>query len=128
MTLPRVILVLTGLGFIGFGLAYALGPVPMARLTEIPLPTPTARIDFAAAYGGLQLGFGIFLLRCAARTAWSEPGLWAATAALSGLGLVRALSLATAGGPGTWAIQVGLAMELGAALLNGVALWRLRRG
>ena len=126
-TLPRAVLVLTGLGFIGFGLAYTLGPLPMARLTEIPLPTPSARINFAATYGGLQLGFGIFLLRCVARPAWTEPGLWAATATLAGLGLVRAQSLATVGGAATQPIWVGLALELGCALLNGIALWQLRR-
>ena len=127
MTLPRTALLLTGLGFIGFGLAYTLWSLPMARLTELPLPTPTARIDFAATYGGLQLGFGIFLLRCVARPAWTEAGLWAATAALAGLGLVRVQSLVTAGSPATPPIWVGLVLELGCALVNGIALWQFRR-
>ena len=33
--------------FTGFGVAFTLWPLPMGRVVEIPLPTPTARIDFA---------------------------------------------------------------------------------
>lgn len=127
MTFPRGTLVVTGLGFIGFGLAYALWPLPMARLTEIPLPTATARIDFAATYGGFQLGFGLFLLGCARREPWTQPGLWAATAALTGLALMRLQGLVAAGGQVAPTIWVGLALEAGAALLNAIGLHRCRR-
>jgi hypothetical protein len=58
----------------------------------------------------------------------TEPGLCAAAAALSGLVLVRLLTLAISGGEATLPIWVGLALELGAALLNGVVLRRLHRG
>lgn len=106
-----------GLGFLGFGLAYMLWSVPMARLTEIPLPTPTARIDFAAIYGGVQLGFGAFLLRCARRPDGLAVGLSAATFVLAAIGTVRLLSLVLASGPPDWVIYVALAMELGGAAL-----------
>jgi hypothetical protein len=128
MALPRMVVALTSFGFVGFGLAYTLWPLPMARLTDILLPTPTARIDFAATYGGLQIGFGLFLLICVRRPAWTEPGLWAAALALSGLVLVRLQSLAAVGGQATLPIWLGLALELGAALANGIVLRRLRRG
>jgi hypothetical protein len=118
---------LTSLGFVGFGLAYTLWSLPMARLTGILLPTPTARIDFAATYGGLQIGFGLFLFMCVRRPAWTEPGLCAAVVSLSGLVLVRLLSLAAVGGEATVVIWVGLALELGTALLCGVMLRRLRK-
>ena len=123
----RTLLALTGLGFVSFGLAYAGWPLPMASLTEIPLPTATARIDFAATYGGLQLGFGLFLVVCARRPGWTEPGLWAAVAALSGLVLVRLGTLAALGGHVTRPIGAGLALELGTALANGGVLGWLRR-
>jgi hypothetical protein len=123
----RTVLTLTGLGFISFGLGYAVWSVPMASLTHIALPTPTARIDFAATYGGLQMGFGLFLLMCARRAGWTEPGLWAAVAALSGLVLVRLGSLAAAGGHPTQPIWAGIAIELGAAVANGGALAWYRR-
>ena len=125
--LARAVLALTGLGFMGFGLAYALWPLPMARLTQIPLLSPTARIDFAATYGGLQLGLGFFLLMCARRPTWMEPGLWAASASLGGLVLVRLLTLAAVGCEVTLSIAAGVALEGGAALLAGLALRQWRR-
>lgn len=125
---PRIVLELTGLGFVAFGLAYTLWPLPMAGLTEIPLPTPTARIDFAATYGGLQMGLGLFLIVCARRPRWIEPGLWAAVAALSGLVLVRFQSLVAVGGHMARPIGAGFAIELSAALANAVSLRWLRRG
>jgi hypothetical protein len=100
----------------------------MASLTEIPLPTPTARIDFTATYGGLQVGFGLFLLISAGRSGWTESGLLAAGIALGGMVLARLGSLAAAGGHLTRPIGVGIALELSAALANGAALWWLRRG
>jgi hypothetical protein len=126
-TLPRLVLALAGLAFIGFGLAFTLWPLPMARLVEIPLPTPTARIDFAATYGGFELGFGVFLLVCTRRAAWLAPGLWATAAALAGFAGIRLLSLALAAGPATAPIFVGLTLELTGFAISVLALRQVRR-
>jgi len=125
--MPRVVLILSGLAFLGFGVAFTLWPLPMARLVEVPLPTPTARIDFAATYGGFEIGFAVFLLACARRAEWLAPGLWAAAAALAGFATVRALGLAVAAGPPAQVIYVALALEIGGVALNVFALRRLRR-
>jgi hypothetical protein len=113
--MPRVALWLSAAGFIGFGLAFALWPVPMASITDIVLPTSTARIDYGATYGGFQLGFGVFLASCARRAGRLEVGLWAG---------LRLLGLALSPGPVAHAIYVGLALELTGVLLN---VWALRR-
>jgi len=122
--MPRVALWLSAAGFIGFGLAFALWPVPMASITDIVLPTSTARIDYGATYGGFQLGFGVFLASCARRAGRLEVGLWAAVAALTGFAGLRLLGLARSPGPVAHAIYVGLALELTGVLLN---VWALRR-
>ncbi len=57
----RPLLGLFALGFAGFGAAYALLPSDMAALTGILLANGSATIDFAATYGGLQLGLAAFL-------------------------------------------------------------------
>ena len=67
---PVIVLWLMALGFLGFGLAFTLWPLPMAGVIEIPLPTPTARIDFAATYGGFEIGVAAFLIACARRADW----------------------------------------------------------
>lgn len=119
MRLARLVLWLATIGFIGFGIAFTFWPLPMASLIEIPLPTPTARIDFGATYGGFEIGFGIFLAACARRAEWIEPGLWATAAALAGFAAIRLYGLVAVTGPATGPIFIGLALELtglGAAL------------
>lgn len=124
----RLLLRAAGLMFVGFGVAFTLWPLPMGRVVEIPLPSPTARIDFAATYGGFSLGFGVFLLACARREAWLEPGLWAVAAALAGLGLVRTMGILAAPGPPAPVIPIGLAVEITGTALGVLALRHLRRG
>ena len=119
-SLPALILILAGVGFVGFGIAYAVAPDRMAALTDLSLPSPTARADFVATYGGFQIGFGLLLLACARDGAWVEPGLWAVVAALAGFATLRALTLLRG------SIWFGLALELvGVALaLLGLAARR----
>jgi hypothetical protein len=125
MIWPRVILWLLATGFGGFGVAYAAWPTAMAALTDIALPTSTARIDFAATYGGLQLGLATFLGLCARAGTRSRmrSGLLASACVLLGLVMVRVVGLLSGAGGGT-VIYLGLTIELiGAAL----ALWGVNR-
>ena len=124
MNVPRAILWLTAAGFLGFGLAFALWPAPMITYIDIQLPTATARADFAATYGGLELGIGIFLMVCANRADWLEPGLWAATAALAGFAVVRLISVIFASNPVNSVIYGALAIEITGTLAN---LWAARQ-
>lgn len=124
MSLPRVILGFTGAAFIGFGIAFAFWPVPMAAVVEISLPSATAKVDLAATYGGFELGFGTFLLVALFRPAWIEAGLWAGMLALGGFAAVRLGSLVASNGPVLPAIYIALGLELLGMLLN---LWALRR-
>lgn len=127
MSWPRIALVLASIGFLGFGIAYVLWPMPMGRLTDIPLPTPNARIDFAATYGGVQLGLGTFFLVASRRPGWIEPGLWAAAAVFAGLFLVRIQSMLVINGSPTRVIVAALAIEATGLLVTIHALRRWRR-
>jgi hypothetical protein len=117
--------VLIGLGFLAFGAAYALWPSRMAAITELALPTPTARTDFAATYGGFQIGLGCFLLVCTRSPAWTEPGLWAGAAALAGIAAVRATGVLLARGHVALAIWAGLGIEVTGLALTLWALWQV---
>jgi hypothetical protein len=122
--LPTAILFLTGIGFLGFGAAGALSPSRTAALTHLVLPTPSARADFAATYGGFQLGFGTFLVACTQTQGWIQPGFWAAVTALAGFAVVRLLGILRGGGRVHSAIWIALALEVSGAILN---LWALQR-
>lgn len=102
-------------------------PLPMARLTEIPLPTATARIDFAATYGGVQLALAAFFMIASRRPVWVEPGLWAAAAVFAGLVLVRLQSMLVIRGTPGRVIMIAIAIELTGFLLCAFALRSHRR-
>jgi hypothetical protein len=123
MLLPRAILWLLAFGFAAFGAAYVCGPAAMASLTDISLPSATARVDFMATYGGFQLGFAAFLIWCAVR-GLARVGLLAAGWALLGFASVRLMGILLSGGAVGLGLYAGLAMEVvGTAL----AFWGARR-
>ena len=96
----------------------------MAALTDLTLTSPTARADFVATYGGFQIGFGVFLLVCAGKSHWVEPGLWATVAALAGFASARALAILLHRGRVRSSIWLGLGLEL---LGLGLGAWGLTR-
>ena len=117
MIRARAILWLLALGFAGFGTAYACWPTAMASLTDISLPSATARVDFVATYGGFQLGFAGFLGMCAIRPGWVRVGLLASGCALLGFAVLRLIGVLLQGGAVGSVIYIGLGLELiGAAL------------
>lgn len=89
MILPRAFLGLFALLYTAIGISFWFWTVPMARTVDVELPTPTARADFAATYGGMMLGWAIFLAACAWRTDWLPAGLWANALTLAGLAAAR---------------------------------------
>ena len=63
------VLVLAGLGFLGFGVAITAAPAAVLAGVGIT-GSPAGLVELRAFYGGLELGLGTFLLICAARPAW----------------------------------------------------------
>lgn len=93
MRIAQLVVWLSALTIGGFGLAFTLRPVAMAALVEIPLASPTARIDFSATYGGFELGVASYLVICARRATWVRPGLMLSGSALAGFAAVRLLGI-----------------------------------
>ena len=119
--IARALLAFGAVVVAGFGAAFTLFPTSMAAFVEIGAVSPSARADFAATYGGLELGLAAFLALCLRRGA-VRLGLEAALLAFAGLGAVRLAYLLMGGGSGlVWAL---LAAEAAAVAL---ALWGLRR-
>lgn len=93
MTAPRLILALSGLAFLGFGVAFLVSPVAMADLVGLPLTTPTATTEVRAMYGGLEIGLGVALLTLLGRRDHVATGLRVALCVFAGLAAGRLTGL-----------------------------------
>ncbi len=97
-------------------------PSQYANILEISLPTAMARTDVRATYGGLELGFGIFLIVCVFRREWIRPGLLALALATGGFAIGRLCGLLAEGTINNFMLFF-LALELAVTLL-AIFLWR----
>lgn len=123
MRIARAVLGLTALVFFVLAVALPAWPQLAARVDLAPA-TPTARVELAAMYSGLELGVAAFLALCAFRGGtWAGAGLLLGGFALGGLGAVR-LAVSLAVGP-VAPLMYGFALAeiLGAAL----CLWAAGR-
>ncbi|MFT6400156.1 MAG: hypothetical protein ACJAYU_004926 [Bradymonadia bacterium] len=121
--LRAAVLSFNGLAFLGFGLAFLLWPSAMTADLDITLPTARADIEIRAFYGGLELGFGAFLLLAARRHSWQVPALVGAAMLLGGAGTTRVVGQLLEGQlvqPHAWLA----ALELSGAALSAVVARR----
>jgi hypothetical protein len=126
MTFARAVLILGALVFAGIGLGFLIRPSQWAAVVDISLPTPTARTDLRATYGGFDLAIGIFLALCAARTEWLRPGLVALALCGAGFGGGRLLGMLVERTASRLMLTF-FAIELSSVLLSLYALRLLSR-
>lgn len=93
MTTWRLVLVIFGLSFVGFGAAFIAYPGDMASIVSIALVNVTARTDVRATYGGLEFGVGVFFLACAMRRDFVRVGLFASACVLVAMASSRFVGL-----------------------------------
>ena len=122
-TLATAVLVLGGLGFLGFGGWLVTDPAGGLAGVHIAATAPAGLVELRAFYGGLELGLGAFLLACAARPDWRRPGLWLTALGNGGIGLTRLAGIALSG-VFTPFFAYALVWELGFTALAALALWR----
>ena len=123
MKLARGLLCACAIVFVGVGAAFLLIPGKYAEVLEISLPTAMARMDVRATYGGLELGFGIFLILCAVRREWVRPGLWALALATGGFAAGRLIGLLAEKTMSNFMLFF-LVSEIVVTLLALLLLWR----
>jgi hypothetical protein len=90
--LARLSLGVTAAAFTGFGIWLLSRPQELSRV-DVQVPSPAARAEIRAFYGGLEIGMGLFFAAAAARPAWHRPALAAQTLALGGAALARVVSM-----------------------------------
>ena len=110
------------IGFLGTGVAFLVMPQPLADLVDMPLNSPSARIDFLATYGGLQSGIGVFLFICTRRKERTRLGFVATGCAMGGFASGRLFGLLTTPAPKP-IIYMYLALEV---MTTAVAFWLAR--
>lgn len=119
MIFPRFSLGVTGLLFIGLGVAFLLDPHGMADVIGVRADRPRQVVELRAMYGGFELGLGIFFLIAIGRTRWIRAALAAQTLGFLGLAGGRLVGMMFDG----WdRLNLGFfAIELTGALMGAVA-------
>lgn len=116
-----VVLALCGIAMVWIGWTGLRAPATLMDPLGIPLDGPAALSEIRAAYGGMHVGIGLFLLATALRTDLRRVGLWANLCIMGGLVAGRLASIAVDGSPGGFALGLltveGIAATASAVLL-----------
>ncbi len=125
MKLARILLLLNGMLFVIFGIAFIMIPEFSARLLIGAAPlTASAIIDMRATYGAM-LGMGVFFATCALRRSWIPPGVTALVSVLGSIALGRLVGLVFDSGANAM-VYVSIALELLFFSLSLSAILQLR--
>ena len=128
LRLARILLWFYAVLFVVFGLPAILAPTPLAATVDTLLPTATARIDFAATYGGSVFGIAAFLAFCAVHPERLRLGLLANAFFLAGYATTRGLGIILAQGDVQPILYLLLAIEASGALISFWVAQKLQIG
>jgi hypothetical protein len=120
--LGKIVLWVSAIMFIAYGLACLVSPAIPTGYAGLSMTTGDAFAEIGAMYGGLQTGFGIFCLLGALRQEFHRPALMALFLMVGSLALARLFSTVTsveAVGSYTYGAMV---YEFTTAILAAVAL------
>lgn len=115
----RLILLVAALVFALFGVWLTLQPQRIGDWAEVHAPTPTARTEIRAFYGGLELGLAAFLVLAAFRPALAPAACLALGFICAGIAGVRLLGFAL---DGSYSTRL-LLFFLTEAVLAGLGFW-----
>lgn len=115
------LVVLAGLGFLGYGVAFLIAPEATLAGAGLQLTGIGGNVELRAFYGGLELGLGLWLIFAGLNDKLLRSALWLTLASNGGIGCSRLLGLALGG---AWNPFFGYALpwELGFAALAAGAL------
>ncbi len=119
----RVVLVLSGLMFLVFGVIFLVAPSGAGRVAGFEAAGAYGRTEIRAFYGGMEVGLGAFLLVGVWAKSWFRPGLWLVALLVGATAAGRALGFAVEAQAARIhvlyvAIEAGLALAAGASLIG----------
>lgn len=123
--LATIVLWLSGLSLLGFGVAFVVAPLQTMASAGIVLTGALEATELRAFYGGLEVALGVLVVACALTPARRRDGLILCLAIFAGIGLAR-LSGMLLSGADTGFLRFALGTELGLAALSALCLWRGR--
>ena len=124
MVYARIVLILTGLIYLAFGIFFLVAPEQAATIVSYWLGGPTAFTEARAFYGGLEIGLAAFLTVCAGVRRFVPVGLLAVLLLCGGTAAARLVGMVVDESRST-VVLVSLATELVVAALAATALWRV---
>jgi hypothetical protein len=90
--LGKILLLVSGLIFAGYGIACFLSPELPAGYAGLVISNGDAFAEMGAMYGGLQFGFGLYCLLCGLRKDMQRAGLTLLVLAIGALVSARLYS------------------------------------
>jgi hypothetical protein len=119
--LPPLTVGLSGLALLAVGWIGLTAPADLMTPLGIPLDGASAHNEIRAAYGGMHVGLGLFLVVAALRPALRATGLWVTLCIMGGLVVGRLASFAVDGAPGDFVVRL-LIPEALAAVVSALLL------
>ena len=120
-TYRAFVLVLAGLGFLGFGLWFVVDPIGPLAMIGITVAGDPAATELRAFYGGVQTAIAVLMLVAAFKPDWRMAGLWLVLAVNAGIAVARLIGVAV---DGVWVpfFTYALIWEVGFAVLAAIGL------
>ena len=85
----KIFLLLVGVSFLGFGIAYLVAPMVMAGVTGLETHANLGVIEVRGFYGGQMTALGVLTIYLAGTSERLRYGLYVVAASLGGTGLGR---------------------------------------
>lgn len=120
--LGKIVLWVSAVIFISYGLICLFSPEVPAGYAALIMSDGNAMAEISAMYGGLQTGFGIFLLLAALKPSFYKAGLALLVLGMGGLALARISSTAVITDPVSSYTYGAMIYEIATATLAGLAL------
>ena len=127
MLLGKIVLSISTLTFISYGLVSLFFPAIPADLASLTMVNGDAYAEIGAMYGGLQTGIGLFCALALLKPDLYRSGLLLLVLGIGALTLARLASMLTTQDPLTAYSYGALVYELGTTLLALVAVLRPTR-
>ncbi|HWT16259.1 MAG TPA: DUF4345 family protein [Patescibacteria group bacterium] len=113
--LMPLLLSLSGLSFLGFGVAFLIAPRETLALAGVATEGAIAATELRAFYGGVEVALGALILFCATRASRWRDGLWLTLCCYGAIGVTRIAGMAIDGSD-SFFLRFAAGTEIGFAL------------